>query len=470
MAFFHVWDDHDYCVRVTDFVERFSVAVCFLLGPSLCVLLTSTIQWNDADGSCPLKSEALQAFQEYYRGPNYAASDGIYHKFSVGAAEFFMLDTRSYRSDTTLPDDSSKSMLGATQKTWLFEELAQSTKQWIFIVSTVTSSTSARPGNDDHWISYQTEAAEIKAEIVSLGLEKRVFIISGDLHSGGAFDDGTNTRFCVPEMGTAHTNLEAGNTNSLGTWSDYLMDGSSKGYSVITVKPGSVTFEAYNQHGDLLSDDADSTKLAQITMTETLKNGVARTDTCTGSAPAASPAASSPTSSGGRTFCTSRTEAFRWKDTASAVKCSNGELPGGSYRLGANSYSISDFVGTGEGVPSPWLKIWTCSAAGTRVIQTNNVPNHDIDKYTDTDLCAQYYKWTLPLNPTMLPDGSEIESAVSLGISLKGPIIYDAKESDGLNAILGQEIVDEGGNAPRDAAYWHGHPSPQEVWHYHSPE
>ena len=49
-----------------------------------------------------------------------------------------------------------------------------------------------------------------------------VVIISGDVHSGGAIDNGTNSRF--PEMSVPFANLGFANTG-YGTWSEGLIPG-----------------------------------------------------------------------------------------------------------------------------------------------------------------------------------------------------------------------------------------------------
>lgn len=205
-TFSHVWDDHDYC-------------------------------GNDTDGLCEYKDVARKAFFEYYSGydlPNY--DDGIYHKISLGDVDIFMLDTRSQRTPNSETDNTSKSVLGAKQKSWLKSELTSSDSKWKIIVSTISANKYTRPGNTDHWISFQTEAAELKAFLESTNsandgypLSQRTIMVSGDLHTGGGIDNGCNNRLGIPEVGIPHTNLySGGNTDFVGIWSEVVRDGNAK--------------------------------------------------------------------------------------------------------------------------------------------------------------------------------------------------------------------------------------------------
>lgn len=92
-----IWDDHDY-------------------GP------------NDADRSYALKGAALRLFQQYWANPSYGlpGTPGIFTQFSWGDVDFFLLDDRFYRSPNNAPNDSSKTMWGEAQLTWLVDALTYS--------------------------------------------------------------------------------------------------------------------------------------------------------------------------------------------------------------------------------------------------------------------------------------------------------------------------------------------------------
>jgi alkaline phosphatase D len=224
-ALVHVWDDHDY-------------------------------GGNDEDKNFAGRADAWQAFDEYY--PTYArpnAAAGLWHKFTCANAEFFVLDLRSQRDPGTDPDSSLKSMLDGDsialdQKDWLFDGLKGSTARWKFILSSVTFNEDARPASDDLWHSFSNEAKVIEDWLSKEGIAD-VIVLSGDIHTGGGIDDGTNSLVSVPEMTVPHTNLADGNRRNLGTWSEGVTAGrpNGAGYGMVTVTATSVTLTAKAENG-----------------------------------------------------------------------------------------------------------------------------------------------------------------------------------------------------------------------------
>jgi len=224
MSVVHVWDDHDY-------------------------------GGNDEDKDFSARSDGWKAFDEHwptYSRPN--ASAGLWHSFTIGDAEFFVLDLRSQRDANVDTDNASKSMLDGDeitndQKDWLKDGLSNSTATWKFIVSSVTANPTARPAATDAWRSFSTERDELKDYIDDNDITG-VVILSGDLHTGGAIDDGTYSGFGLPELCVPHTNLLRGNTSNLGTWSEGVTSG-AKGYGFVTVSSASVTLYVYGANGAL---------------------------------------------------------------------------------------------------------------------------------------------------------------------------------------------------------------------------
>lgn len=228
-AIVHMWDDHDY-------------------------------GGQDEDRFFAGRSNAWQAFKEYY--PTYTlanAANGLWHKFTVVNAEFFVLDLRSQRDAGTDTDNSDKSMLDGAlitddQKDWLKNGLKDSTAKWKFIISSVTFNEDARPNSTDIWHSYSTEAQELLDWLIDESIDD-VIVLSGDLHTGGGIDDGTNSLIDVPEMTVPHTNLAGGNSNNLGTWSVGVSDGNpsqgnGRGYGLVTVTANDVKLQAMAQNGN----------------------------------------------------------------------------------------------------------------------------------------------------------------------------------------------------------------------------
>jgi alkaline phosphatase D len=222
---FHVYDDHDYGI-------------------------------NNGDKTFSGRANALRAFQEYYPTPDLAnPTAGIWHKFTHGQAEFFMLDLRSQRDPNTASDGPNKSMLDGNripngQKDWLKAGLLASTARWKFIVSTVCFNPTCKP--KDSWGAFPTERAEILSFIRQNDIHG-VIVLSGDLHSGGGIDDGTNSG--LPEMNVPHTNLLSGDSGPKGKWSEGIISGNdgASGYALVTVgtNPDQVILEVKGVQGEL---------------------------------------------------------------------------------------------------------------------------------------------------------------------------------------------------------------------------
>jgi alkaline phosphatase D len=141
----------------------------------------------------PLMPIGRRAFLEYW--PIGTAPEDpmrLYRAFRRGAdAEFFILDTRQYRSRNADPDGPAKTMLGSVQRDWLIRELARSTATWKFIVTSVPLSTpkngtGGNPGNDS-WAGgadgtgFVTELRSIINTILK-GRVRNVVWLAGDVH------------------------------------------------------------------------------------------------------------------------------------------------------------------------------------------------------------------------------------------------------------------------------------------------
>jgi alkaline phosphatase D len=228
----HVWDDHDYGI-------------------------------NNGDKTFAGRSSALKAFREYYPTPNAPNLAGIWHSFSAGQIDVMMLDVRSQRDPVTTSEGPGKSMLDGDniangQKAWLKAALLNSTATWKFVVSGVPFNPTTKPA--DAWGAYATERNELLNFIRSNDIEG-VIIVSGDLHSGGGIDNGTNAG--VPEITVPHTNLNTSQFSSgpVGTWSQGVISGvNNPGYALIQVDATGVTLQVKGANGQVkkslrLTDD-----------------------------------------------------------------------------------------------------------------------------------------------------------------------------------------------------------------------
>jgi len=113
--------------------------------------------------------------------------------FRVGNADFFLLDTRSHRDSHDVKDPFRKgSIIGARQREWLKERMANSDADFFFLASSVnvmiphvgTPGSTAPDNKDDAWTAFAAEREEMIRFWDSLG--KPVMIMTGDLHNSFA--------------------------------------------------------------------------------------------------------------------------------------------------------------------------------------------------------------------------------------------------------------------------------------------
>lgn len=232
LPLFHTWDDHDYGK-------------------------------NDSDKTWEKKKKSLKAFKEYFPTPRLARPrKGVWHSFRFAQADFFVLDCRSQRDVASDPDDSNKSMIDGDnitdgQKEWLRNGLLNSAAKWKFVLSSVPFNPTAKP--TDSWAAYLTERDELLNFIADNGI-KNIIILSGDLHSGGRLDDGTNSGdpwlgVWIPEMSVPHSksnyNSKIRCTGPCGIWSEGELTRTG-GYGLITVQtvPARVILEIKDWEGN----------------------------------------------------------------------------------------------------------------------------------------------------------------------------------------------------------------------------
>jgi hypothetical protein len=157
----------------------------------------STTDGGDSDNAWTAAN--LLAFQEAFPyvsplpDPN-SPVHGVYQSWVTGRVRFIMLDQRTIdRSPVANTDNSSKTMLGADQLAWLYEQLVMPEPLKIIVCDTNwmgngTAVSSCGPG----WTHYSTERASILAFIAANApAVKNVLLWHGDAHGLG----------CVPGWG-----------------------------------------------------------------------------------------------------------------------------------------------------------------------------------------------------------------------------------------------------------------------------
>lgn len=122
-------------------------------------------------------------------------ANALYTRFTIGDAEFFILDGISYRDALTTTDAyPAKTMLGDTQTAWLLDSLENSTATWKVIVSN-KKTYRCTPDNGDTWgFNYTAHRDYILAQIAARSVTGVIWI-AGDRHIPDVM--GTDSHACV---------------------------------------------------------------------------------------------------------------------------------------------------------------------------------------------------------------------------------------------------------------------------------
>ena len=136
---------------------------------------------NNSDRTQPGKERSLKTFNEVWANPPSQArvSPGIWTRFSIGEAEFFLLDVRYHRSPNKDLDGPEKTMLGPEQLEWLVQSLHESTAKFKFIVSGSSwNCGGAEAWNHKFLYEYDALLSKIREDRV-----EGVILLGGDQHS-----------------------------------------------------------------------------------------------------------------------------------------------------------------------------------------------------------------------------------------------------------------------------------------------
>ncbi|HNC95043.1 MAG TPA: metallophosphoesterase family protein [Myxococcota bacterium] len=198
------------------------------------------MMWDDHDyGSdnghrnMPYRDVARSAFAAYV-GRDVGQNGEFWTRVSDGPLDIFLLDLRSERDDHQLPDGPDKSMIGELQWSWLKAELLASTAPFKLLVSTVPLNPTTE--KTDAWYGYENERQRLLRWLQQNHLSN-VVVVSGDIHTGGAIDDGSHSG--LPEMNLPTMNLHGEHVTAPvpGSWSEGVYDGDDRmGYGVIEVR------------------------------------------------------------------------------------------------------------------------------------------------------------------------------------------------------------------------------------------
>ncbi|MCG3164405.1 MAG: hypothetical protein POELPBGB_00159 [Bacteroidia bacterium] len=231
----YVYDDHDYADNNTS--RNTQALDGTYTGPNGLETVLMDVPLGSDE-----RANSINGWLDYFPGYNAVdTSEGLYHSFKIGNAEFFFLDNRSARSpnneaffydstDVSFPWEFSPppghTILGAEQMQWLLNGLASSTAKWKFLLSGTTfnkalkriitvglgfqrntlniggsggSGMTMATGFADGWPGFPADQDTL-INFIRINNIRNVILLSGDTHTS-AMDDGTNSG--IPEFNSS---------------------------------------------------------------------------------------------------------------------------------------------------------------------------------------------------------------------------------------------------------------------------
>lgn len=198
-----IWDDHDF-------------------GP------------NDSNGSFIHKERSKKAFELFWANPSYGipGMEGITTSFSYNDADFFLLDNRTFRTESDM-SGTGEQILGKQQVEWLIQALSFSRAPFKFVI--VGGQFLSDVKIYENHANYEEERAWILGRIEEEKISGVIFL-SGDRHSTSIsesfFEDGRKIFdfTCSPLTSTAYDHSAEENS--------FLVDGSGfydRNYGIIDI-------------------------------------------------------------------------------------------------------------------------------------------------------------------------------------------------------------------------------------------
>lgn len=208
----YVWDDHDF-------------------GP------------NDSDGTSASRPAAAAVYRQavpHFALPAGAGDNPIYQTFRIGRVRFIATDLRHQRSANSTTDDTSKTMMGATQKAWFKAQLDEARDEgsqlvvWlcsqVWRVDPPFTGIDTAANGQDHWGAFSTERAEL-ANYIRDNAIPQVLLLGGDAHFV-AFDDGTHTDYATgggaPIVEFHASALDGGGSSRGTSWMSGVSEGGGR--------------------------------------------------------------------------------------------------------------------------------------------------------------------------------------------------------------------------------------------------
>lgn len=239
----YVWDDHDY-------------------GP------------NNSDGTAAGHDAACAIYRA--RVPHYDLADAsatahIGQSWVIGRVRFILTDQRSAASPKGNTDNSSKTMLGAGQKTWFKAQVsaAAAAGQMIAWVCPRLFGGVASAGAD-HWGGFTTERAEL-VDFVKANAHGRAIVLSADMHAMriGSHDFATGGGESLPTFQVAtldHPTLDTAGYGGVSSTGATYWNATNGLFGTMAIADSGgatvgVTWRGYNSAGAQLVEHAFTVSL-----------------------------------------------------------------------------------------------------------------------------------------------------------------------------------------------------------------
>jgi phosphodiesterase/alkaline phosphatase D-like protein len=114
-------------------------------------------------------------------------SGRAYYRFPAGAADFWVLDQRSDKSDPEIEDGPEKTLLGLRQRRWLLDSLARSRARFKVICSPCTMFLGGN-SRDGNWSNDFEAERELLLDHVDRRVTGTTVFLTGDTHLTGVYD------------------------------------------------------------------------------------------------------------------------------------------------------------------------------------------------------------------------------------------------------------------------------------------
>ena len=227
---------------------------------------------NDFAGSAePLMPAGRQAFLDYWPiVPPADAPTRLHRSVRWGRlAEFFILDTRQYRSPNTKRDGPDKTMLGSSQREWLLQAVSGSDATWKIIVSSVSLSipTGRRERRDswsnanvlgfpEHGTGFAHERDAILSALRARGV-RNLAVLVADVHHAEIIRHEPHAGFVLHELIAGPLSATLGSPRPLDTAlnpTSLWARGGINNFGEVTVEPQRLVVRYVGEDGAVLSE------------------------------------------------------------------------------------------------------------------------------------------------------------------------------------------------------------------------